>query len=57
MRWALAYAFEQLFALALFALLFVCVLHLGDGGAAAYVDQVTRWLGFDELMRALGGRF
>ena len=31
MRWAIAYAFEQLFALALFALLFVCVFHVGDG--------------------------
>ncbi len=57
MRWAIAYAFEQLFALALFALLFVCVFHVGDGGADAYVDQITRWLGFDELVRALGGRF
>jgi len=53
MRWAVAYAFEQLFVVALIALLFVCVLHAADGGADAYVDQVNRWLGFDALTRAL----
>jgi hypothetical protein len=53
MRWAVAYAFERLFVLALIALLFVCVFHAADGGADAYVDQVNRWLGFDALTRAL----
>lgn len=57
MRWALAYAFEQLFVVALIALLFVCVLHASDGGADAYVEQVNRWLGFDALTRALGHRW
>ena len=53
MRWAVAYAFERLFFLALVALLFVCVFHTADGGADAYVSQVDRWLGFDALARAL----
>ncbi len=53
MRWAVAYALERLFVLALIALLFVCVFHRADGSADAYVDQVDRWLGFDALMRAL----
>ena len=53
MRWAVAYAFERLFALALIALLVVCVLHAADGGSDAYVDQVSHWLGFEALTRAL----
>ena len=53
MRWAVAYAFERLFILALIALLFICVFHAADGGADAYVSQVNRWLGFDALARAL----
>ena len=53
MRWAVAYALERLFVLALIALLFACVFHSADGGADAYVDQVNRWLGFDALTRAL----
>jgi hypothetical protein len=53
MRWAVAYAFERIFVLALIALLFVCVFHAADGGADAYVEQVNRWLGFDALARAL----
>jgi hypothetical protein len=53
MRWAIAYAFEQLFVLALIALLFVCVFHAAGGGADAYVEQVNRWFGFDALARAL----
>ena len=53
MRWVVAYAFERLFILALFALLLVCLVHAADGGADAYVGQVNRWLGFDALIRAL----
>jgi hypothetical protein len=52
MRWAVAFAFERLFILALAALLFVCVFHAAHGGADAYVNQVERWLGFDALTRA-----
>jgi len=53
MRWAVAHAFERLFALALIALLVVCFLHAADGGADAYVVHVNHWLGFDALTRAL----
>jgi hypothetical protein len=53
MRWAVAYALEHLLVPLVVALALLYVFRGADGGANAYVDQLNRWLGFDELTRAL----
>jgi hypothetical protein len=57
MRWAVAYAFERLLVPVVVALLFMSVFGDASGGANPFVEQINRWLGFNELMRALGARF
>ncbi len=54
---AVAYAFEHLLFPLIVALALLYVFRGASGGADPYVEQIDRWLGFDELMRALGGRF
>jgi hypothetical protein len=57
MRWAVAYALERLLVPVIVALLVMYVFGDASGGANPLVEQINRWLGFDELMRALGARF
>jgi hypothetical protein len=57
MRWAAAYAVGRLLVLAALALAFVYFFRDGDGAANPYVQQLDRWLGLDELLRAIDGRF
>jgi hypothetical protein len=57
MRWAVAYAVERLLVPLIVAVALLYVFRDASGGANPYVEQIDRWLGFDALMRALGGRF
>ena len=55
MRWATAAAcaLEHLLAPALAGLLLVYLFRDAPGTASPYVDQIDRWLGLDQLLRAL----
>jgi hypothetical protein len=53
MRWAAVYALEHLLVPLIITLTVLYVFRGVDGDANAYVEQVNRWLGFDELVRAL----
>ena len=53
MRWAAVYALEHLLVPLIITLAVLYVFRGVDRDANAYVEQVNRWLGFDELMRAL----
>ena len=57
MRWAVADAVGRLLVLAAIALLFVHFFGDGDGATNPYVRQVDRWLGLDQLLRAIEGRW
>jgi hypothetical protein len=54
---ALAYAIEHLLFPLLVAMLLLYLFRNASEGADAYADQITRWLGFDALTRALEHRF
>ncbi len=57
MRWAVARAVEHPLVPLIVALALLYVFRGADGGANAYVEQLNRRLGFDELMRALDRGF
>jgi len=54
MRWsAAAFALEHLLLPALVALGLFYVFRDAPGTANPWVDQIVRWLGFDQLLQAL----
>jgi hypothetical protein len=57
MNWAVSYAVNRLFALAVIALVLHNVFRDQCGVGDAYLDQINHWLGFDDLARALERRF
>lgn len=54
---ALAFAIEHLLFPLLVALLLLYLFRNASGGPGGYVDQINRWLGFDELTRAFDRRW
>jgi hypothetical protein len=54
---AIAFAIEHLLFPTLVALLLLYLFRNAAGGPSGYVDQINRWLGFDELTRAFERRW
>lgn len=57
MKWAVSFAVNRLIALAVIALTLNSYFRDTCGIGNSYVDQLDRWLGFDDLVRALERRW
>ena len=52
---ALAYAIEHLMFPLIVAALLLALFRNAPGGPQGYADQIDRWLGLDQVARALAG--
>ncbi len=53
MRWAISFALNRLFVLAVIALVMNNYFRTSCGIGNSYVEQLNQWLGFNDLIRAL----
>jgi len=54
MRWAFSFALNRLFVLAVIVLVMNTYFRTSCGIGNSYVEQLDQWLGFSDLIRALG---